>query len=200
MPTPKRQVDRRVQRTRQALRQAFIEVVREKGFAATSIRDITERANVNRGTFYLHFTDKYMLLDTFLREGFHHLLATALPPTSRWDRRTLHLLIQTLLDYFEKKYQHQYQLSRAVAPLIEQAIHEELTGLLLMWLKRSKDKKTSWRVPMETLARVVGWAIFGAVLQWSQEESAISLEQMADDILLIVMEGVARLVPQALPG
>ena len=199
MTIPKRRVDRRVKRTRQVLQQAFIEVVREKGFAATSIQDITERANVNRGTFYLHFTDKYMLLDTFLREDFRHLLANKLPPTSGWDRRTLHLLIETLLNYFERKYNHQHHLPHAVAPLVEQAIHEELTGLLLTWLKQSGSKETQWRVPMETIARVVSWAIFGAVLQWSQEESTISLEQMTNDILLVIMEGVTHLAPHALP-
>ncbi|MBO0790752.1 MAG: TetR/AcrR family transcriptional regulator [Ktedonobacteraceae bacterium] len=195
----KRPMDRRAQRTRQVLRQAFIEVVREKGFAATSIQDITARANVNRGTFYLHFTDKYMLLETFLREDFQQLLANALPPTSGWDRKTLHRLIETLLNYFEKKYHHQHHLPHAIAPLVEQAIHEELTRLLLAWLKQSKGKETRWRVPMETIARVVSWAIFGAVLQWSQEESATSSEQMANDILLVIMEGVTRLAPQALP-
>jgi hypothetical protein len=52
---------------------------------------------------------------------------------------------------------------------------------------------------METIARVVSWAIFGAVLQWSQEESTTSSEQMANDILLVIMEGVTRLAPQASP-
>ena len=63
MASQKRREDRRIQRTRQVLQQAFVDVVREKGkalrslpemekgFAATSIQEITARANVNRGTF-----------------------------------------------------------------------------------------------------------------------------------------------------
>lgn len=199
MATPKRHVDRRVQRTRQVLQQAFIEVVHEKGFAATSIQDITERANVNRGTFYLHFADKYMLLDAFIREDFQRLLATTLPPASRWDSSTLHLLIQTMLDHFERKYHHQYHVPHAVAPLVEQAIHAELTGLLLTWLKQSGGKETAWLVPVETIASIVSWAIFGAVIQWSQEETTTSSEQMTNAILLVILEGVAGLVPDALP-
>jgi AcrR family transcriptional regulator len=107
MVTPKRCVDRRIQRTRQVLQQAFMEVVQEKGFAATRIQDITERANVNRGTFYIHFEDKYRLLDIVIREQFRQQLASRLPPGPRWDRRTLHLLIQAVLDCFESKYRHQ---------------------------------------------------------------------------------------------
>jgi AcrR family transcriptional regulator len=199
MATSKRRMDRRIQRTRQMLQQAFVEVVREKGFAATSIQDITERANVNRGTFYLHFSDKYMLLDAFIREDFQHLLTNTFPPTSCWDRRTLHLLIQTLLNHFERKYHHEQHVPHAVAPLIERAIHEELARLLLTWLKQSEGKETQRRVPLETIARVVSWAIFGPVIQWSQEETTISLEQMTDNILLVIMDGVAHLAPDALP-
>nr|MBA2680877.1 TetR family transcriptional regulator [Ktedonobacteraceae bacterium] len=141
---PRRQVDRRVQRTRQVLQQAFRDVVLEKGFAATSIQDITERANVNRGTFYLHFADKYMLVDAFVREDFQRLLANTLPAESRWDRATLRLLVRALLDHFEKKYQHQQHIPQAVAPLVERAIHEELTELLLTWLKQSEGEDMQW--------------------------------------------------------
>lgn len=199
METTKRRVDRRVQRTRHLLQQAFIEVVREKGFAATSIQDITERANVNRGTFYLHFADKYTLLDEFLREDFQRLLTSILPPASRWDRSTLHHLIQTLLEYFERKYQHQSHIPHNIAPLVERAIHEELTAHILKWLKENERKARPGRVPVETVARVVSWAIFGPVIQWSQEETTISSEQMAHDILLVIVEGVARVAPDALP-
>ncbi len=51
--------DRRVTRTKQAIEEAFIACVKEKGFDATKISDIVARANINRGTFYLHYQDKY---------------------------------------------------------------------------------------------------------------------------------------------
>lgn len=72
-----------------------------------------------------------MLVDTFLREDFQHLLLNALLSACRWDRKTLHLLIEILLSYFERKYHHQHHMPQAVAPLVERAIHEELTKLLL---------------------------------------------------------------------
>ena len=200
MATTHKRLDRRVERTRHLLQQAFREVVQEKGFTATSIQDITERANVSRGTFYLHFADKYMLLDRFVREDMQHLLASSLPSNSRWDKPTLRLLIHTLLNYFERKYHHQRHIPQAVSPLVERAVHEELTALLLTWLKQSEDQGTSWRVPKETIARITSWAIFGVVLDWSQEETTNSVEQMTDDVLLVMINGVACLAgPYALP-
>ena len=58
-----RSIDQRILRTRQAIRQALIELIAEKGFDAVSITDLTERAEINRGTFYLHYRDKYDLLE-----------------------------------------------------------------------------------------------------------------------------------------
>ena len=50
--------DRRVQRTRDLLRRALIELIMEKGYDAITIQDITERANLGRTTFYLHYQSK----------------------------------------------------------------------------------------------------------------------------------------------
>src|SRR6185436_2880035 len=61
-PTKSKKIDRRIQRTRQALRTALIELTKEKDYDSISIEDITERANVGRATFYLHYKDKEDLL------------------------------------------------------------------------------------------------------------------------------------------
>ena len=50
--------DRRSQRTRQALGDALVELMMEKGYDAVSIKDIIDRANVGRSTFYSHYADK----------------------------------------------------------------------------------------------------------------------------------------------
>ncbi len=54
--------DLRVRRTRKLLQEALLEASSEKGFAHVTVRDIAERAMVNRATFYRHFEDKYDLL------------------------------------------------------------------------------------------------------------------------------------------
>ena len=60
--------DLRVRRTRKLLQRAFIELTIEKGFANVTVRDITERAMVNRSTFYRHYLDKYELLSQYFEE------------------------------------------------------------------------------------------------------------------------------------
>ena len=57
-----------MQRTRKMLQRALIELTAEKGFASVTVRAITERAMVNRSTFYRHYLDKYDLLSQYLEE------------------------------------------------------------------------------------------------------------------------------------
>jgi AcrR family transcriptional regulator len=62
--------DPRALRTRQLLREALMDSVIEKNFRDLTIRDITDHAGVNRATFYLHYEDKYDLLDDCANEIF----------------------------------------------------------------------------------------------------------------------------------
>jgi Transcriptional regulator len=51
-------IDRRIQRTRELLRNSLIELISERGYDTVTIGEIVERANVGRTTFYLHFNSK----------------------------------------------------------------------------------------------------------------------------------------------
>ena len=195
MATPPKNVDRRVQRTRQLLRQAFVEVAREKGLTAVSVQDITERANIHRGTFYAHYEDKYALVYSLIREEVQHILSSKLPPVQQWDRWTLRLLICTTLENF-KGVHRQCQPSAILDPLIELATREVLTELLTPWLRQSKQ--THWKMSPETMARLMSWTIFGAAVQWSQETKRTA-EQATNDVLLMITEGLTHLAPDALP-
>lgn len=54
--------DRRVQRTRRALRAALVELILERGWDAVRIQDVCDRADIGRSTFYSHYGDKEDLL------------------------------------------------------------------------------------------------------------------------------------------
>lgn len=54
--------DRRIRRTKKLLKQGLAEMMNEKDFKDITVKDITEKADLNRGTFYLHYSDTYDLL------------------------------------------------------------------------------------------------------------------------------------------
>lgn len=61
--------DRRTRNTLAVIRQAFFELLGEVGFAKMTVSDICRRAGINRGTFYLHYADKFALLEALADEA-----------------------------------------------------------------------------------------------------------------------------------
>lgn len=64
-----------MRRTRRLLRDALLALVRERGFDAIAVQDLTERAELNRATFYLHYRDKYDLLTQSMKEMLDELVS-----------------------------------------------------------------------------------------------------------------------------
>lgn len=60
--------DRRIARSKRALRAAFIDLTNECGIDGFTVNDLCERADLNRGTFYNHFKDKEDLSDCLAAE------------------------------------------------------------------------------------------------------------------------------------
>ncbi len=56
-------VDRRVRKTRAALKQSLTTLLQEKNVKDISVKELTDLADVNRGTFYLHYNDVFDLLE-----------------------------------------------------------------------------------------------------------------------------------------
>lgn len=84
-------IDRRVQRTRELLQQALMELINEGSYESITIQDIVDRANVGRTTFYLHYSNKdelFMSCHEAIASGFHiphslssqEMLASEAPP------------------------------------------------------------------------------------------------------------------------
>lgn len=63
--------ERRKQRTRAALKQAAVDLILKNGYDAVSVQDITDQADLGRGTLYVHFPGgKEEIVWHIIREGF----------------------------------------------------------------------------------------------------------------------------------
>lgn len=56
-------VDLRIKRTQRSIKEALFTLLQENDFEHLSVKDITDEAMISRNTFYLHYTDKYDLLN-----------------------------------------------------------------------------------------------------------------------------------------
>src|SRR5438132_12615932 len=138
MSISEKSVDPRVKRTSQLLQKAFMELFLERGIASISIQDITERATVNRATFYAHFPDKYALLDSIIREQFQQAAASKLTSSPSWGVQSLRLLIEVVFDFLGGFHHDCKPSDTQFDPLLERAVQQELAEILLGWLKQAK--------------------------------------------------------------
>ncbi|MDO4890278.1 MAG: TetR/AcrR family transcriptional regulator [Coriobacteriaceae bacterium] len=87
--------DRRITRTRAALRQALIELMEERGLEAITVNDLCTRAGLTRGTFYNHYQDKDALLAAFEQEVLDGLVS--------FERRLGDLDMETALTFIVQR-------------------------------------------------------------------------------------------------
>ncbi|MCA9840297.1 MAG: TetR/AcrR family transcriptional regulator [Trueperaceae bacterium] len=94
--------DRRSKRSKQLLFDALMELILEKGYETITVTDITERADVARGTFYLHYKDK----DELLLSSFDKVADGILENVKRFSKQDLLAGVpHPALSLFEYVYQ-----------------------------------------------------------------------------------------------
>ena len=95
-------LDRRVRRTQERLKQAMTQLLLEKPVREITVRELAERADVNRGTFYAHYTDLYDMLEQMESELLSEFRAVLDRHTSEELMRDLSPLLSDVFCFVEK--------------------------------------------------------------------------------------------------
>jgi AcrR family transcriptional regulator len=175
-------LDPRVKRTRQLLDQAFMDLVKEQGFQAISIRDITERAGVNRATFYAHFQDKNALLDHFIQAGFRLEIEKRMLNSCQFSLENLRLLIVAVCEFVANVDSHCAPPHETFDSLVETQVKNQIFELLLKW---SGQVGKAQAAP-EMVATATSWAIYGLASQWSHKKPSIPVDDYAGQALPLI--------------
>lgn len=180
---PEEKLDPRVKRTRQLLEQAFLEVVTEKGFQVASVQDITEKAGVNRATFYAHFPDKYALLDYSIRQGFRQELEKRLLNVCSFSIDNLRALIVAVCEFISNASSHCNPPSPQFEQVMETQVKIQIQELLYKWLENMKTD-----VDSKITSTAASWAIYGLADQWAHDKSRKrpSAEKFTDEVLPLI--------------
>ncbi len=174
-------LDPRVKRTRQLLEQSFMEIIAEKGFQAVTVQDITERAGVNRATFYAHFADKYALLDHSIRQGFMQEIDKRMLNACHLTLDNLRNLIVAVCEFIKGVNSHCKPAQPQFESLVETQVKAVMHELLMKWLEQ-----VQLDVAPETAATAASWAIYGLALQWSHAKQPEPVEEFAAGVLPLV--------------
>ncbi|NOK60812.1 MAG: hypothetical protein GFH27_549289n205 [Chloroflexi bacterium AL-W] len=184
--------DPRVKRTRKLIQEAFAALLMEKRFQAISVQDITDRATVNRATFYTHFIDKYDLLDSLMREELQKRLAAQLSLTATLTAANLKTLTCLVFDYLIHSY-CQLNPEREIKEWFSSTVRDELQTYVLSWLHHTHQTSEIQLLHLETIATMISWAICGAGLQ-RDSKYPIPIDKHADQVVALLLEGVAQML------
>jgi AcrR family transcriptional regulator len=179
--------DPRVTRTRALLIQALAELMREKSFESITVREIAERATLNRVTFYAHFQDKYDLLEYATREMIRTQVSSQLAQPNPFNPEKLNKLMLLVCNFLTEVVQHCPPPHGQMRPLMEKQIKAELYEIVLSWLQASRVKGAP---TAEQTAVVTSWAIYGAAEQWSQDQAAKSAEEFVRQVQPLIMSNL----------
>jgi AcrR family transcriptional regulator len=205
----KPKIDRRIQRTRLALRSALLELIKEKGFEAVSVEEITERANLGRATFYLHYKDKEdLLLDEFREIASNRVQILSEIPVSIWksNKDSLELSdgrapVMPLLVVFEHAAQNAelYRIllrgdsSQRVAGQIREIIAESINAIIQTRIQ-SDPPPAPMEVPVDLLAAYFSGALMGSLNWWLEQETFPEPEEMARMFQHLFFPGVKKVM------
>jgi AcrR family transcriptional regulator len=177
--------DRRVLRTRAAIRDALVALIAEKGFDALTVKDITSRADINRGTFYLHYHDKLDLLEQTglgIVQDFEQIIMQ-LTPEDVTEFRNIGKPLPVIVTLFEYLYENA-ALMHAILGLkgdvafqtqLKKAIQKNLSHVALT----ANIREENYLVPGEYLISYILAAHMGVIQAWLQRGCVESPKEMA---------------------
>lgn len=187
--------DRRIKRTKMLLQNALVDLMLEKAVGKISVKELTQKADVNRSTFYLHYLDIYDMLEQMENEfvetiqGFFHDFFTPLPTSMPLT------LFVNISEWLEQDKEYYVKLlrgsaSRYIFEELESRIRDEfLTLLYLIFLdEESLDLRT--RVNFTVSGTV------GVLRMWVMEGGNISLVELSETIDDILNSGMIQDYPQ----
>ena len=160
--------------TRQRIEQSLLRIMADKAFESITIGDITKAAQINRGTFYLHFLDKFDLLEQLEQQLFtdlgnhidelqaHYLSAQTFEAEQEQ-------LADTLFSFIEK---HALTLKILLGDHGRAGFHfrfrDAFSAKVRINLEQHESFFVNLTVPMEYFLSFITSAFLGLIEQWIQ--------------------------------
>ena len=119
--------DRRVRKTKKALRQGLVSLLGRKNLKDISVRELTDEADLHRGTFYVHYRDIYDLYDRTWQEMLEEMKAIFLQHPPEELRASPGPLFLAMMEY---AWENRDLCQMFFGPHVDQALIRELEKVL----------------------------------------------------------------------
>ena len=183
--------DLRVIKTKKALYNALIELMKEKTFEEIKVSDICDKALVNRSTFYSHFEDKYELLQGLINDLKNDLQEELKKNENIISIKDYYIgLIKVLLDHIESNM----ETYRSVAinnrnSIIMDIINDVIEKDILYHIK-DDDKIKS--VPKEFVSKFFIGAAINTGIYWIYNPNKYTKEEVLNYFIVLIPNEITK--------
>lgn len=187
--------DLRALKTLHAIETSFLNLLENKKFKNITINDISENAIINRSTFYLHYTDKYQLLDQLVDRQITAVLTTISPRP--------HIKNNGKLDYnlFSSDLEKSLEVIATQHILYQFMLNDSESLGLRKKIEKALAKTLSQSFPPETmiardlLVEIISSIYISVISWWLNNDMVYSSQFMASELVKFFELGSASLLP-----
>ncbi len=187
--------DRRVRKSKRAIKQAFIQLLKENNLDRITIQQISDLADVNRGTFYLNYEDKYALLDEMENEqiekikGFVDIrkMDLSTKTSDRFIEDFANKIIKNVITHIE----HNIEFYQVILNLERKSqIEEQLADIVRSNIKHLIGNKDNvFGIPENYYLSYVVGSMMSMIKYWVSDESRVSVEELVNYVSTIASTG-----------
>lgn len=182
--------DSQIMRTRNLIQKAFLSLANEKSFENITVKDISERASVNRSTFYAHFEDKYNLLDSFISDKFMAIVSSRIHADTKLTEETLGNLILIMCDYHQSIGSNYTRLYKSAAVLIDIKVQLKLQDIVQNMLINEKVFSRNEENRLEIVTVMISSGIYCATKRWYNKGTLRDSSKLIRDVLPFMISGI----------
>ncbi|MCJ1748516.1 MULTISPECIES: TetR/AcrR family transcriptional regulator [Mammaliicoccus] len=187
--------DRRVRKSKRAIKQAFIQLLKENNLDRITIQQISDLADVNRGTFYLNYEDKYALLDEMENEqiekikGFVDIrkMDLSTKTSDRFIEDFANKIIKNVITHIE----HNMEFYQVILNLERKSqIEEQLADIVRSNIKHLIGNKDNvFGIPENYYLSYVVGSMMSMIKYWVSDENRVSVEELVNYVSTIASTG-----------
>lgn len=190
----KRKEDRRIARTRAALKQAFRDLIKEKGYEAVTVEEITERANLGRTTFYLHYRDKEdLFLEDFENKLFSLVENVSPRPIIQWFSKGEDNIVKAEFELVLKNADLFQAITQDQSNKVYNRfrdIHVKAVSKLFLQSPTIQERMQNVNFPLDFILNYYSGALWSCVVWWVEQEFSPDSEEMTDLFLVMFNPGL----------
>lgn len=186
--------DRRVQRTRQLLREAVMALIADQGYDSITVQDIIDQANIGRSTFYAHYRDKDDLLISSMDDIVHSLIAdvghaSGLKSATAGDHQIL--CVEPLFQHAKEQFRlHKAIMGGQGIEIIVRKIQTHLSQHIQVQLEHNLVENRAPSVPTPILAYHLASGVMTLLRWWLDNNKPHSPAEMDRIFQEMTMPGV----------